>query len=124
MWFSVLTGGVNMQETLPSASHASSLYIAKMILVIFYPFNACANPFLYAIATQQFQKDCIITLNQCGICHGMRARKKWRRLFGHHDHSDTTQWSTKNQTGRHLSTTCNATASTQLTSDTRGNSNN
>ena len=47
---------------------------SKIILVFFFPLNACANPFLYAITTQQFKKDLFSTLGRCGLCE-QRARR-------------------------------------------------
>ncbi|KAL3875237.1 hypothetical protein ACJMK2_038161 [Sinanodonta woodiana] len=41
---------------------------SKILLVFFYPFNSCANPFLYAILTKQFRKDVFILLGKYGIC--------------------------------------------------------
>ncbi|XP_065070530.1 follicle-stimulating hormone receptor-like isoform X2 [Rhopilema esculentum] len=34
------------------------LWLAKVFTVFVFPLNACANPFLYAIFTKQFHKDC------------------------------------------------------------------
>lgn len=36
----------------------SDLWITKVLTVFVFPLNACANPFLYAIVTKQFHKDC------------------------------------------------------------------
>ncbi|KAG8201685.1 hypothetical protein JTE90_012750 [Oedothorax gibbosus] len=36
-----------------------SLEEAKVFAIFVLPFNSCANPFLYAIFTKQFKKDCI-----------------------------------------------------------------
>lgn len=41
---------------------------SKILLVFFYPFNSCANPFLYAILTKQFRKDLFILLGRYGFC--------------------------------------------------------
>ncbi|XP_076351299.1 uncharacterized protein LOC143247328 isoform X2 [Tachypleus tridentatus] len=37
-----------------------SLEEAKVFTIFVLPFNSCANPFLYAIFTKQFKKDCIL----------------------------------------------------------------
>ena len=34
------------------------LWLTKVFTVFIFPLNACANPFLYAIFTKQFHKDC------------------------------------------------------------------
>lgn len=36
----------------------TDLWITKIFTVFIFPVNACANPFLYAIVTKQFHKDC------------------------------------------------------------------
>ncbi|XP_051006079.1 thyrotropin receptor isoform X3 [Acomys russatus] len=41
---------------------------SKILLVLFYPLNSCANPFLYAIFTTAFQRDVFILLSKLGIC--------------------------------------------------------
>uniref|UniRef100_A0A8C5WKS5 Thyrotropin receptor n=1 Tax=Leptobrachium leishanense TaxID=445787 RepID=A0A8C5WKS5_9ANUR len=41
---------------------------SKILLVLFYPFNSCANPFLYAIFTKMFRRDVFILLSKFGIC--------------------------------------------------------
>ncbi|XP_050995377.1 thyrotropin receptor isoform X2 [Labeo rohita] len=41
---------------------------SKILLVLFYPLNSCANPFLYAIFTKAFQGDVFILLSKVGLC--------------------------------------------------------
>nr|XP_004649423.2 thyrotropin receptor isoform X2 [Jaculus jaculus] len=41
---------------------------SKILLVLFYPLNSCANPFLYAIFTKAFQRDVFTLLSKVGIC--------------------------------------------------------
>nr|XP_033809165.1 thyrotropin receptor [Geotrypetes seraphini] len=41
---------------------------SKILLVLFYPLNSCANPFLYAIFTKAFRRDVFIMLSKFGIC--------------------------------------------------------
>ena len=52
---------------------------SKILLVFFFPLNACANPFLYTITTKQFNKDLFSTLGRCGLCE-----KRARRYGGPH----------------------------------------
>ncbi|XP_060531004.1 thyrotropin receptor isoform X2 [Cylas formicarius] len=40
--------------------HLVSLEQAKVFTVFILPFNSCCNPFLYAILTKQFKKDCVM----------------------------------------------------------------
>ncbi|XP_042560256.1 lutropin-choriogonadotropic hormone receptor-like [Clupea harengus] len=41
---------------------------SKILLVLFYPINSCANPFLYAICTKAFRKDACKLLSSMGCC--------------------------------------------------------
>ncbi|XP_054827892.1 thyrotropin receptor [Eublepharis macularius] len=41
---------------------------SKILLVLFYPLNSCANPFLYAIFTKAFRRDVFILLSKFGLC--------------------------------------------------------
>ncbi|XP_025904081.1 thyrotropin receptor isoform X3 [Nothoprocta perdicaria] len=41
---------------------------SKILLVLFYPLNSCANPFLYAIFTKAFRRDFFILLSKFGVC--------------------------------------------------------
>jgi leucine-rich repeat-containing G protein-coupled receptor 6 len=40
--------------------HLISLEGAKIFTVFVLPLNSCCNPFLYAIMTKQFKKDCVL----------------------------------------------------------------
>ncbi|XP_030713577.1 follicle-stimulating hormone receptor isoform X2 [Globicephala melas] len=46
---------------------------SKILLVLFYPINSCANPFLYAIFTKNFRRDFFILLSKSG-CYEMQAQ--------------------------------------------------
>ena len=39
--------------------HLISLEQAKVFTIFVLPLNSCCNPFLYAILTKQFKKDCV-----------------------------------------------------------------
>ncbi|XP_030051698.1 lutropin-choriogonadotropic hormone receptor [Microcaecilia unicolor] len=41
---------------------------SKILLVLFYPVNSCANPFLYAIFTKAFRRDFFLLLSKFGCC--------------------------------------------------------
>lgn len=41
---------------------------SKILLVLFYPINSCANPFLYAIFTKTFRRDFFVLLSKFGYC--------------------------------------------------------
>ncbi|XP_038607329.1 follicle-stimulating hormone receptor-like [Tachyglossus aculeatus] len=60
---------------LSAALHAPLITLShsKLLLVVFYPINSCANPFLYAIFTEAFRRDCFLLLARWGCCRG-RAR--------------------------------------------------
>nr|XP_034370136.1 follicle-stimulating hormone receptor isoform X2 [Arvicanthis niloticus] len=46
---------------------------AKILLVLFYPINSCANPFLYAIFTKNFRRDFFVLMSKFG-CYEMQAQ--------------------------------------------------
>ncbi|XP_044909259.1 follicle-stimulating hormone receptor isoform X3 [Felis catus] len=46
---------------------------SKILLVLFYPINSCANPFLYAIFTKNFRRDFFILMSRFG-CYEMQAQ--------------------------------------------------
>ncbi|XP_063624372.1 lutropin-choriogonadotropic hormone receptor isoform X1 [Cydia splendana] len=48
----------------------------KVLLVFFYPLNACANPFLYAILTKQYRRDFINLIARSGRCNWLVKRYK------------------------------------------------
>uniref|UniRef100_A0A3P8TDU0 Lutropin-choriogonadotropic hormone receptor n=1 Tax=Amphiprion percula TaxID=161767 RepID=A0A3P8TDU0_AMPPE len=41
---------------------------SKILLVLFFPINSCANPFLYAIFTKAFRKDTYQLMSVMGCC--------------------------------------------------------
>lgn len=41
---------------------------SKILLVLFFPINSCANPFLYAIFTRAFRKDVYQRMSAMGCC--------------------------------------------------------
>ncbi|MEE6474263.1 hypothetical protein FKM82_010325 [Ascaphus truei] len=41
---------------------------SKILLVLFYPVNSCANPFLYAIFTKAFRRDFFLLMSKIGCC--------------------------------------------------------
>ncbi|XP_022091039.1 follicle-stimulating hormone receptor-like [Acanthaster planci] len=47
---------------------------SKVFIVLFYPINSCANPFLYAIFTRAFRRDMFLLLAKHGMCE-KRAMK-------------------------------------------------
>ena len=40
----------------------------KILLVFFYPLNACTNPYLYALLTKQYRRDFFQLLGRYGMC--------------------------------------------------------
>ncbi|XP_060037242.1 thyrotropin receptor isoform X2 [Erinaceus europaeus] len=53
---------------------------SKILLVLFYPLNSCANPFLYAIFTNTFQRDVFILLSKLGICKRQAQAHRGQRV--------------------------------------------
>ncbi|MBN3276712.1 LSHR protein, partial [Polyodon spathula] len=41
---------------------------SKILLVLFYPINSCANPFMYAIFTKAFRRDLCVLMSWFGCC--------------------------------------------------------
>ncbi|XP_062319034.1 lutropin-choriogonadotropic hormone receptor-like isoform X3 [Osmerus eperlanus] len=41
---------------------------SKILLVLFFPINSCANPFLYGIFTRAFRRDAYLALSALGCC--------------------------------------------------------
>ncbi|KAJ7990989.1 hypothetical protein DPEC_G00292580 [Dallia pectoralis] len=41
---------------------------SKVLLVLFFPLNSCANPFLYGILTRAFHRDVLMLLSRVGLC--------------------------------------------------------
>ena len=64
----------------------TDLWLTKVFTVFIFPLNACANPFLYAIVTKQFHKDCSSMYRQMkqsdvGFLHQFSKkleRKNWK----------------------------------------------
>ncbi|XP_054285610.1 thyrotropin receptor-like [Macrosteles quadrilineatus] len=48
----------------------------KILLVFFYPLNSCANPYLYALLTQQYRRDLFVLLSRYGLCSNTAAKYK------------------------------------------------
>ncbi|CAH0585472.1 unnamed protein product [Chrysodeixis includens] len=48
----------------------------KVLLVFFYPLNACANPFLYAILTKQYRRDLMTLIARTGHCNWLVEKYK------------------------------------------------
>ncbi|XP_013373019.1 PREDICTED: lutropin-choriogonadotropic hormone receptor isoform X3 [Chinchilla lanigera] len=53
---------------------------SKVLLVLFYPVNSCANPFLYAVFTKAFRRDFFLLLSKFGCCKH-RAEHYRRKEF-------------------------------------------
>nr|BCF74548.1 luteinizing hormone receptor [Sardinops melanostictus] len=52
---------------------------SKILLVLFYPINSCANPFLYAIFTKAFRKDAYKFLSSMGCCKSKAGLYRMKR---------------------------------------------
>ena len=55
---------------------------SKILLVFFYPLNACTNPYLYALITKQYRRDLFTVLAKYGFCTERAARYRTTTLSG------------------------------------------
>ena len=55
---------------------------SKILLVFFYPLNACTNPYLYALVTKQYRRDFFILLGRYGFCTERASRYRTTFSFG------------------------------------------
>ena len=62
---------------------------SKILLVVFFPINCCANPILYAFTTKLFRKDLYGVLSRCGLCKERASR--YRAAFLSSNHASNTQ---------------------------------
>lgn len=71
-WAPVAFFGVTAMAGVPllDVSHG------KVLLVFFYPLNACANPFLYAILTKQYRRDLLTMIARSGRCQWLIEKYK------------------------------------------------
>uniref|UniRef100_A0A671YML1 Lutropin-choriogonadotropic hormone receptor n=1 Tax=Sparus aurata TaxID=8175 RepID=A0A671YML1_SPAAU len=53
---------------------------SKILLVLFFPINSCANPFLYAIFTKAFRKDAYQLMSALGCC---KSKASVHRMNAH-----------------------------------------
>ncbi|XP_071595922.1 lutropin-choriogonadotropic hormone receptor isoform X2 [Heliangelus exortis] len=56
---------------------------SKILLVLFYPVNSCANPFLYAIFTKAFQRDFFLLMSRFGCCKSRAELYRMNYFSGH-----------------------------------------
>ncbi|XP_037086578.1 lutropin-choriogonadotropic hormone receptor-like [Pollicipes pollicipes] len=63
-WAPIAFFGVTAIMGVPLISVTNS----KILLVFFYPLNACANPYLYAIFTKQFRQELLRLLGRRSLC--------------------------------------------------------
>lgn len=55
---------------------------SKILLVFFYPLNACTNPYLYALITKQYRRDLFLLLARYGFCTERASRYRAAFSFG------------------------------------------
>src|SRR6218665_1963207 len=57
---------------------------SKFLLVMFYPLNSCANPFLYAIFTKSYRRDFFILVSRYGLCVNQAMQYRSGPRLNHH----------------------------------------
>ncbi|XP_078263136.1 thyrotropin receptor [Rhinoraja longicauda] len=55
---------------------------SKILLVLFYPLNSCANPFLYGLFTTAFRRDALVLLSRVGLCRRRAQLYRGQTLTG------------------------------------------
>ncbi|XP_032882359.1 thyrotropin receptor [Amblyraja radiata] len=55
---------------------------SKILLVLFYPLNSCANPFLYGLFTTAFRRDALVLLSKVGLCRRRAQLYRGQTLTG------------------------------------------
>ncbi|CAL8314045.1 unnamed protein product [Lota lota] len=65
---------------------------SKILLVLFYPLNSCANPFLYAIFTKAFRGDVFILLSKVGLCQRQAQLFRGQTVSSKGGSTATCQW--------------------------------
>ena len=108
--FPVCFFGITAAAGIPLISITQS----KILLVLFYPLNSCANPFLYAIFTKQFKKDLFGLLSKHGFCQ--KQAMKYRGITYSHSHSRNNSLPSSNVNNIVLRTS-DGSVLTQLTLD-------
>ena len=58
------------------------LWLTKVFTVFILPLNACANPFLYAIFTKQFHKDCVAMYRRMNLPKVGLSKSVSKKLSG------------------------------------------
>ncbi|KAG1680911.1 Leucine-rich repeat-containing G-protein coupled receptor 5 [Nymphon striatum] len=61
---------------------------AKVLTIFVLPFNSCANPFLYAITTKQFKKDCVVIckrIEESRVTRGIGRRRNSSNFSNRHN---------------------------------------
>ncbi|XP_074502374.1 lutropin-choriogonadotropic hormone receptor isoform X2 [Sebastes fasciatus] len=54
---------------------------SKILLVLFFPINSCANPFLYAIFTKAFRKDAYQLMSAMGCCKRKASVYRMKEVY-------------------------------------------
>ncbi|XP_069810454.1 lutropin-choriogonadotropic hormone receptor isoform X1 [Dendropsophus ebraccatus] len=62
---------------------------SKILLVLFYPVNSCANPFLYAIFTKAFRRDFFLLMSKFGCCKTQAELYRVNNFTGYTSHCKT-----------------------------------
>ncbi|KAL9889880.1 leucine-rich repeat-containing G protein-coupled receptor 1 isoform 1-T8 [Glossina fuscipes fuscipes] len=72
---------------------------SKILLVFFYPLNSCADPYLYAILTQQYRQDLYTLLGKFGLCQQRALKYKNSISYGVSSTQRNSSMSQKTQQG-------------------------
>ena len=92
--------------------HLISLEGAKVFTVFVLPLNSCCNPFLYAILTKQFKKDCVMickTIEESRVTRGIGRCRHSSNFSNRQTPANTNSLNSGSGSGSHTknSTHCN-----------------
>jgi len=87
-----------------------SLEGAKVFTVFVLPLNSCCNPFLYAILTKQFKKDCVMickAIEESRVTRGIGRCRHSSNFSNRQTPANTNSLNSGSGSGSHTKNSCN-----------------
>lgn len=88
-----------------------SLEQAKVFAVFILPLNSCCNPFMYAILTKQFKKDCVLickAIEESRVTRGIGRCRHSSNFSNRHTPANTNSLADKSSKDNQVTCTCNS----------------